>query len=230
MSTTTVRGRPARGWAALAGPLSGVSFVAGVAGAVRLARAPFPRPGASGEDIRRYYTDSARAAEFSLSGQAVSVASLALFTRTAVRLAREGRPGSRALPLAVGVSGAASTLLLTGSALTGARLLRSPDRPDEELRHLARRAFDLGGPWHGVAYGVFTALLARGAADAGALASAGEWVGRGSALAGVAGPLYFRWEQAGWLIPIGRFSGYLVSGLVGVRVARRPVGRWTQVA
>jgi hypothetical protein len=32
--------------------------------------------------------------------------------------------------------------------------------------------------------------------------------------------LYFRWENAGWLIPIGRFSGYVLCGVAGARLAR----------
>ena len=40
-------------------------------------------------------------------------------------------------------------------------------------------------------------------------------------MAGVLSPAYFRWENAGWLVPMGRFSGYLLSGVVGVRLARR---------
>ena len=41
-----------------------------------------------------------------------------------------------------------------------------------------------------------------------------------SAAASVASPLYFVAEPAGWLIPAGRFSGLVVSGIAGVRLGR----------
>ncbi len=205
---------------AISGLVTGVSFVTAIVGAIRLARGPFPRPDATADDVRRYYTDSADAARFSLTGQAVSVASLALFTRHAASLARSSSPGERSRSTATAASGALSALLLAASATTNGRILASPNRPDDEIRADARRAFAAGGPLHGVAYGVFTGLVASSAARAGVLGTAGLWTGRLSAASGVAAPLYFRWENAGWLIPIGRFSGYVVSGLVGVRLAR----------
>jgi hypothetical protein len=44
--------------------------------------------------------------------------------------------------------------------------------------------------------------------------------GLASAALSVLSPLYFIWEPAGWLIPAGRFSGLLVGGIAGVRLAR----------
>ena len=42
-----------------------------------------------------------------------------------------------------------------------------------------------------------------------------------SAASSLLSPLYFVEEQAGWFIPVGRFSGLLVSGIAGVRLGRR---------
>ncbi len=39
------------------------------------------------------------------------------------------------------------------------------------------------------------------------------------ATASVASALYFVAEPAGWLIPLARFSGLLVSGIAGARLA-----------
>jgi hypothetical protein len=36
----------------------------------------------------------------------------------------------------------------------------------------------------------------------------------------VLSPLYFVAEPAGWLIPVGRFSGLIVLGIAGVRLSR----------
>ncbi len=41
-----------------------------------------------------------------------------------------------------------------------------------------------------------------------------------SAASGILSPLYFVKESAGWLIPIGRFSGLVVSGIAGVKLGR----------
>lgn len=42
-----------------------------------------------------------------------------------------------------------------------------------------------------------------------------------SGVAGLLAPLYLAAEPAGWLIPLGRFSGLLISGIAGVQLARR---------
>jgi hypothetical protein len=42
-------------------------------------------------------------------------------------------------------------------------------------------------------------------------------------VAGSVSPLHFVWEPAAWFIPAGRFSGLLLSGIVGVRLSRRSV-------
>jgi hypothetical protein len=41
-----------------------------------------------------------------------------------------------------------------------------------------------------------------------------------SAASGLLSPLYFVKEAAGWFIPVGRFSGLLVSAIAGVQLAR----------
>jgi hypothetical protein len=74
---------------ARSGVLAGVSFVAGVAGAMALADLPYPRPGAEPAQVKRYFTENAGPARVSVAGQAVSaVASLGT---AAVRLGRGRR-------------------------------------------------------------------------------------------------------------------------------------------
>ncbi len=58
----------------------------------------------------------------------------------------------------------------------------------------------------------------RGSSGAARLSVVGQLI---SAAAGLLSPLYFVWEPAAWLIAAGRFSGLLVSGIVGVRLGRR---------
>jgi hypothetical protein len=84
---------------ALSGPLAGVSFVTGVAAALRLTDAPYPRPGPSPRAIRRYFAGSSGAARVSVAGQLVSAASLARFSASAARLAEESMRRSRGLKM-----------------------------------------------------------------------------------------------------------------------------------
>lgn len=205
---------------AISGLLTGIAFVAAIVGAMKIAKNPIPRPGAPAEDIRTYYRDSAPAARFSVAGQMVSILSLARFTRSVARLASSDDQ-SRVLPAAVRLSGTAAAALLASSAATHASLTVPHDRDDETLVRTARRVFVLGGPVHGVVYGVFTGLVAKVGRHAGLLGSPLATTAYVSAAAGVLSPAYFRWENAGWLIPIGRFTGYIVGGVLGVRLARQ---------
>ena len=61
---------------ALSGFLTGLSFIGGVGGAMALADAPLPRPGAKPRQIRRYFTQNARSTRVSATGQAISAALL----------------------------------------------------------------------------------------------------------------------------------------------------------
>jgi hypothetical protein len=69
---------------------------------------------------------------------------------------------------------------------------------------------------------VLTGILATAGERTGVLNRPVAVTGLVSAAAGVLSPLYFRWESAGWLIPIGRFSGYIVSAIAGARLASAP--------
>jgi hypothetical protein len=73
-----------------------------------------------------------------------------------------------------------------------------------------------GGPIHGVGFGV----LALAGLRTGELPRPVSILGLTSAASGLLSPLYFVKEAAGWFIPVGRFSGLLVSAIAGVRLAR----------
>jgi hypothetical protein len=210
--------------AAITGLSTGVAFVGAIVGAMRLAKGPIPRPGAPAADIRAYYTDSARAARFSTAGQLVSILSLARFTLSVARAARDDSRWGRALPAGALLTGGAAVASLATSAATHLSLTVPRERGDAELTRSARRVFVAGGPVHGVWYGLFTAVVAAVGRDAGLLRRPATTTGVASAVAGILSPAYFRWENAGWLIPIGRFGGYVVSGILGVRLARRRHG------
>lgn len=204
---------------AITGLFTGLTFVAAIVGATKLANGPIPRPGAPAAAIREYYHHSAPAVRFSVAGQAISILSLARFTGAAARLAARATPESRLLPATAVISGAASVASLATSAATHALLTIPRDRDDETMIKLARRMFIAGGPVHGVAYGIFTAVLASTARRTGLVGRSAATTGLVSAATGILSLLYFRWENAGWLIPIGRFSGYILAGMTGVRLA-----------
>jgi hypothetical protein len=206
---------------ALSGLLAGVSFIGGVGGATALADSPYPRPGSEPAEIRRYFTENSRSARISATGQLISTVSLARFTASVARLAARSGRGSRALRTAAVAGGGLATAALATSALCTLALSGSHGQDEESAATLARRAFAAGGPIHGVGFGVLTGALALAGLRTGELPRPVAITGLVSAASSLLSPLYFVKEQAGWFIPVGRFSGLLVSGIAGVRLGRR---------
>ena len=212
---------PFRELRALSGPLTGVSFIGGVGGAVALADSPYPRPGSEPAEIRRYFTENSRSARLSAAGQLISAASLARFTASVARLAERSGWGSRGLRRAAVAGGGLATASLATSALCTLALSGRWGKDDDSATALARRAFVAGGPVHGVGFGVLTGVLALAGLRTSELPRPVAITGLVSAASGLLSPLYFVWEPAGGLIPAGRFSGLLVSGIAGARLSRR---------
>jgi hypothetical protein len=77
------------GAAALGGPIATASFVGGVAGALALSDVPYPRPGSSPDQIRKYFSDNAWSARISIAGQLISAAALGVFAVSVFKLAPE---------------------------------------------------------------------------------------------------------------------------------------------
>jgi hypothetical protein len=206
---------------AMSGLLTGVSFIAGVGGGVALADSPYPRPGSEPAEVRRYFTENSRSARLSAVGQLISTASLARFTVSVAKLAERSGKGSRGLRAAALAGGGVAVAALATSGLHTLALSGRWGKEDESAAKFARRAFAFGGPVHGVGFGVLTGVLALAGLRTGELPRPLAIAGLVSAASGLLSPLYFIKEQAGWFIPIGRFSGLLVSGIAAVRLARR---------
>jgi hypothetical protein len=206
---------------AMSGLLTGLSFIAGVGGGVALADSPYPRPGSEPAEVSRYFTENSRSARLSAAGQLVSTAALARFTASVARLAGRSGPGSERLRTAALAGGGVAVASLATSGLHTLALSGRWGKEDDSAATLARRSFAFGGPIHGVGFGVLTGALALAGLRTGELPRPVAIVGLISAASGLVSPLYFLKEQAGWFIPIGRFSGLLVSGIAGVRLARR---------
>jgi hypothetical protein len=205
----------------MSGLLTGVSFIAGVGGAMALSRYPYPRPGSEPAEIRRYFTEDRRPARLSAAGQLVSSAALARFTVSVAKLAGRSGRGARGLRAAAVAGGGLAVASLATSALCALAL--TGRRSDDEAGAVAlhRRAFAAGGPVHGVGFGVLTGVFALSGLRTGDLSRPLAIVGLASAACGLLSPLYFVKAPAAWFIPAGRFSGLLISGIAGVRLARR---------
>jgi len=206
--------------AALSGPVSGATFLAGLAGALSSADVPYPRPGSDAATIRRFFHDNRGSARVSAAGQLVSAATLGRFAVSVARLAGAAGPGAgAALRATAAVGGATAVASLATSAVLTAAL--TTDRAESDGRAVAmhRRAFLAGGVAHGVGYGLLVGALGIAGRRTGVLPDGLARVAAGSALAGLLSPLYLVTEPAAWLIPVGRFSGLVVTSVGGVRMA-----------
>jgi hypothetical protein len=206
---------------ALGGPMAGASFVAGVAGALAIADAPYPRPGAEPADVRRYFGGNPGPARLSAAGQLISAASLARFAGSVANLASRSDRGSRGLQVAAVVGGALAAASLATSALCAAALTAHRGEEDAHTASLHRLLFAAGGPMHGAGFGLLVGSLGLAGLRTGELPVPLVITGLASAAAGLLSPLYFVWEPAAWLIPAGRFPGLVVSAIAGARLSRR---------
>src|SRR5215212_5053485 len=206
---------------ALSGALAGGSCVGGVAGAMALTASPYPRPGSEPAEIRRYFRGNSGAARLSVVGQLISAVSLARFAASATRLAGQAGRGSRGLQAAALAGGGLAAASLATSALLSVALTGRRGEQDDSAVALHKLMFAAGGPVHGVGFGVLVGSLGLAGLSTGDLPRPLALAGLASAAAGSLSPLYFVWEPAAWFIPAGRFSGLVVSGIAGVRLARR---------
>jgi hypothetical protein len=206
--------------AALSGPASGATFLAGLAGALTSADVPYPRPGSDAATIRRFFHGNRASARLSAAGQLVSAATLGRFAVSVARLAGSAGPGAGVLRAAAAVGGATAVASLATSGVLTAALTTDRAEADDRAIAMHRRAFLAGGVAHGVGYGLLVGALGLAGRRTGVLPRALAQVAAGSALAGLLSPLYLLAEPAAWLIPVGRFSGLVVTTVAGVRMAR----------
>jgi hypothetical protein len=214
--------RPSGDPGAISGALAGASFIAGVAGAMARSEHRYPRPGSTGAEIRRYFTQRSRAPLVSIAGQLVSAASVARFTASVVRLAGRAGPGSRALRGAAVAGGAIATAGLAASAVYATALTTDRSEDADRAVALARRAFLAGGPIHGVGFGVLLGVLGLAGLRTRELPRPVAVTALASVPPNLLGPLYLLAEPAGWFIPAGRFPGLIVAGIAGAQL-RHPV-------
>jgi hypothetical protein len=207
--------------AALGGPVAGISFVAGVAGAAAAADAPYPRPWAKPDEVRTYFTGSAGAARLSAAGQLVSSAGLIPFATTVASLAKRAGKGSRALQAAALAGGVWAAATQVTSALASAALTRESKDLDK-IRRLHRLAFLSGGPVHSAGLGVLAGALGLAGLRTGELPRPLSIAGLVVAPLGLLAPFSLRSKEAMAVIPASRFSALIISGIAGTELSRRP--------
>jgi hypothetical protein len=205
---------------AVSGLVTGVSFIAGIGGAMARSELPYPRPGSTPADVSRYFTESAGPARLSATGQLVSAASLGRFTLSVARLAGRASRGSGALRAAAFAGGGLATASLATAGLCAAALSGAAGRDGTRAAKLHRRAFIAGGPIHGAGFGVLVGALGLAGRRTGELPEPLATAALVAAVPNALAPLYLAWDPAAWLIPIGRFPGLIVSGIAGARMAR----------
>jgi hypothetical protein len=216
--------------AAVTGPLVGAAFLGGVGTAVTLSNHPYPRPGADADAIRTYFTDGARGARVSATGQLVSATALAAFSgavaafarrsgRRSVRRPRRDPAADRLAAAAVAGGALASAALATSGLHAAALTTRRAADPDRAVA-LHRRAFLAGGPTHGLGFGVLMGALGLAGLRGGTLPRPLAIGAVAAAVPNMLGPLYLVAEPAGWFIPMGRFPGLIITGVAGAHLAR----------
>jgi hypothetical protein len=209
---------------ALSGALVGISFIGGAGGGVAVADHPYPRPGSTPQEIRRYFGESPIPGRLSATGQFISAAALVRFTASVAELT--GRAGSGARKLraaAIGGGGLAAASLATSGACAAA-LTGRWGQQDASATALHSRGFIAGGPVHGAAFGALVGALSLAGLRTGQLPRPLALIGLASAAAGLLSPLYLVTERAALLIPAGRVTGLIVSGIAGARLSRHDKG------
>jgi hypothetical protein len=205
---------------ALSGALVGISFIGGAGGGVALADHPYPRPGSTAIEIRRYFGERSLPGRLSATGQLISAAALVRFTASVARLAGRAGPGSQRLKAAAIAGGALAAASLATSAACAAALTGPWGKRGASATALHHRGFIAGGPVHGAGFGALVGALGLAGLRSGELPRPLAIAGLASAATGLLSPLYLVTERAALLIPAGRVSGLIVSGIAGARLSR----------
>jgi hypothetical protein len=204
--------------AALSGVLTGVSFVGGLVTGLSLANAPFPQPGADVKDIQQFFLSSSGPERINVTGQLLSAASLAVFSRSVAQLA--GRTGSRMLKAAAIAGGALASTSLAASATAAAALTTSPGRDTDRAQSLHRFLFAAGGPVHGGGLALLLGALGLAGLRTGALPRPLAIAALAAAGVNALAPLVLAVPRAALIIPAGRFPSFVIMGIAGFRLAR----------
>jgi hypothetical protein len=211
---------PERDPGALSGALAGVSFVASLVALNALSDARYPMPGADPRTIRRFFGQEHGPARLGAGAQVVCAMSLARFAKSAAALAARSERGSRGLRAASIVGGGVAAASLAASALCTVTLTTSRAKRDADADALYRLMFVAGGPVHGVGLGLLIGSLGVAGLRTRELPPRLSKAAVASSVVGALSPLALVAKPGIALIPLGRLSALIISGIAGVRLSR----------
>jgi hypothetical protein len=190
---------------ALGGVLFVALFISGLVLGGALSSAPFPMPGASPQEVARYYDENRTAVLAAGSLQVLSSLALLVFASSVIAFVRETAGGRGALPALTSGGGLSAATLLLASALLGFVLALASGGVGLDLVGVLRQMnFLTGGTLHVAALGSFVGAASSAARRAKALPS---WISRLGILAAALAILSLAslfWFPATILIPLGR--------------------------
>jgi hypothetical protein len=205
---------------AISGVGAGATFVGGVATAMSLTKAPFPRPGANAPQIRAYFQGNAAPARLSVVGQFLSAVSIAHFTLSVVSVAKQAGSKAKLLrALAVAGGALAATSLAVSASTAGA--LTVGERDDRSVESLHRFLFLSGGAIHNVGLALLTGALGAAGLRSSTLPEPLNRAAIVAATAAAATPLTLGSIKGMAAIPLARVSCLVVMGIAGVKLAKK---------
>ena len=180
-------------------------FISGLVLGGALSSAPFPMPGASPQEVARYYDENQTAVLAAGSLQVLSSLALLVFSSSVTAFVRRTADGRGALPALTSGGGLSAAALLLASALLGFVLALASGGLGLDLVGVLRQMnFLTGGTLHVAALGLFVGAASIAARRTKALPSWISGLGIVAAALAILSLASLFWFPATILIPLGR--------------------------
>ena len=190
---------------ALGGVLFVALFISGLVLGGALSSAPFPMPGASPQEVARYYDENRTAVLAAGSLQVLSSLALLVFSSSVTAFVRRTAGGRGALPALTSGGGLSAAALLLASALLGFVLALAQGGLGLDLVGVLRQMnFLTGGTLHVAALGLFVGAASIAARRTKALPSWISGLGIVAAALAILSLASLLWFPATILLPLGR--------------------------
>lgn len=190
---------------ALGGVLFVALFISGLVLGGALSSAPFPMPGASAQEVARYYDENRTAVLAAGSLQVLSSLALLVFSSSVTAFVRRTAGGRGALPALTTGGGLSAAALLLASALLGFVLALAQGGLGLDLVGVLRQMnFLTGGTLHVAALGLFVGAASIAARRTKAPPSWISGLGIVAAALAILSLASLLWFPATILIPLGR--------------------------
>lgn len=204
--------------------LSGVFFVAlfiwGLILGGVLSSAPFPMPGASPSELKRYYDENQTSVLAGGSLQILSSLALLVFALRVASFVRRTAGERGALPALTSGGGVLAAVLLLASALLGLVLALAAERLGlDSVGALRQINFLTGGTLHVASLGLFVGSASVAARRAKALPRWIPWLGILAAALAIPSLVSLAWFPATYLVPLGRLLSFVWCVAAGIVLA-----------